>query len=254
MALFISTENQNLLYEMIHKTPEIHTVFSNIDEKNQWFRNIIETKYKELPPTINRESLKQINRQVLAQMVTTLRSLSIPRQIPIQNLLKREQPLEPKEYTSFFDIPKPKPIDFAEPLNDEIITNMDELIENQKKMRERELQEYAPPPPSQKGISIQILEDLPSLPALPVTAAVPTPQKTVKNVHFDTPIVTESLYDNAIEIAQMKTKIDEMDKKLNDILGMLASLTQPIAKSSGGEPLANPVSFLKQLISETSDV
>jgi hypothetical protein len=47
-------------------------------------------------------------------------------------VLKREQPIEAAQYTSFYDIPKPKPIDFSEKLNDDIITNMDELIEQQK--------------------------------------------------------------------------------------------------------------------------
>ena len=56
MSLFISTENQQLLYGMIHKTPEIN-VFSTVEEKNQWFRSIIERFSTQLPPTITRDRL-----------------------------------------------------------------------------------------------------------------------------------------------------------------------------------------------------
>jgi hypothetical protein len=41
-------------------------------------------------------------------------------------------------------------IDFSEKIDDEVITNMEELIENHKKMREQELQQFLPlvsPPP-----------------------------------------------------------------------------------------------------------
>jgi len=139
MSLFISAENQNLLYDMIHKTPEINSVFSNLDAKTEWFRGIIERHYRQMPASITREELKNANRQVLGYMVGSLRTLSTttsPINYP-KNLLKREQTVEPPAYRSVFDTPKPTPIDFTEKIEDEVITNMNELIENQRRMRPR---------------------------------------------------------------------------------------------------------------------
>ena len=207
MSLFISNKNQTLLYDMIHKTPEIHKMFSTVDAKNQWFRKIIEEFYKKLPQTIDREMLKRVNRDTLGYMVNSLKQpvihieekpiTSLKKEQPIEpkeyTSLKKEQPIEPKEYTSFFDIPKPKVIDFSEQLNDEIITNMDELIEQQKKMRERELQEYAPPPPvpsqnikNESTPRITILEELP---------------RQEKHVHFSIPSMDDRM-------AAIEKKID----------------------------------------------
>jgi hypothetical protein len=262
MSLFISPENQNLLYEMIHKTAEIKTVFSTIDEKNTWFREIIEKKYRQLPPNISRDQLKQYNREVLGQMMESLRNHKhlVPTLSPISpvspisinlpmNLLKREIPLEPKEYTGFFDIPKPQQIDFSEKMDDEVITNMDELIENQKRLRERELQEYAPPPPvasssldpfeskksnitiSISDPKIKILEQLPKEVLKPIE----------KHVQFQLP-------DSSIsqDIQLLKGKVENIENKLDEFIRLFRSEnTKPQILVE-----QDPVNVLKRLISE----
>lgn len=212
MTLFISQENQELLYEMIHKTPEIHSVFSSLEEKNQWFRSIIESHYVKLPPSINRESLKQINRNVLGYMVASLRTLS-ERQVvvPIQeprHLLKREQVLEVKE-RDMFEVPKPKPIDFSEKIEDDVITNMDELIEEQRRMRQLELQEYAPPPPATATVAAAVAA------AATLTEDV-TKEKRVRFAADD-------------NIKELSKKIDAMDQKIADIYEMLQKIVAPAA-------------------------
>jgi len=210
MTLFISQENQELLYEMIHKTPEIHSVFVNLEEKNQWFRSIIESHYVVLPPSITRESLKHINRNVLGYMVSSLRKLSEQHAIvPIQeprHLLKREQVLEVKE-RDMFEVPKPKPIDFSEKIEDDVITNMDELIEEQRRMRQLELQEYAPPPP---------------LPVVAVTA-----QNVSEDVTKEKRVRFAAGDDDNIK--ELSKKIDAMDQKIADMYEMLQKIVAPIA-------------------------
>jgi len=235
MSLFISNENQNLLFEMIHKTPEIR-VFSTTDEKNNWFRGIIAKFYGELPPTITRDVLMNVNRKVLSYMVSSLKSYVPPGMEVTNNIsrpvnvLKKEQPIEPKEYTSFFDIPKPQTIDFSEKLDDEVITNMGELIEQQKKMRERELQEYAPPPPvvspstppnmpiQKPSLKINILEDLPK-------SIIPFE----KHVQFED---KNDLY---------YKKIDIIEEKLDKLLGIF-QIREPILEENPG------VNIIKKLL------
>ena len=195
MSLFISVENQNLLYDMIHKTAEIKTVFSTIDEKNVWFRDVIRSFFNQLPPEIDRERLKQVNREALGYMVNYLKSKNTEKQPLFQEkpltVLKREQPIEAAQYTSFYDIPKPKPIDFSEKLNDDIITNMDELIEQQKKMRERELQEYAPQPPLHNpSVSPPVL---PEQTKLKILEDLPKTAIQEKHVHFSAPSMEQRM-------------------------------------------------------------
>jgi len=151
MSLFIAKENQQLLYEMIHKTPEINEVFSNVDEKNRWFRGVIDTYYQKLPSNLSREMLLATNRQVLGYMVGSLREMKRP-----ITPIKKEIPLASNtQYMPMFDMPKPQTIDFSEKIEDEVITNMAELIEQQKRMRERELQEYSPPAPQAQQTQAQ---------------------------------------------------------------------------------------------------
>jgi len=259
MSLFISTENQQLLYGMIHKSPEIR-VFSVVEEKNQWFRSIIERFSRQLPASITRDKLKEVNREVLAFMMTSLRSLSnasslnqpqeqaqqTPRllkreqSLEPQRLLKREQSLEPREYTTFYDLPKPKVIDFSEKIEDPVITNMEELIEQQKKMRERELQEYAPPPlvaaaptqtrlpiPTESGtpenIRMKILEELPKEVLQPIE----------KHVQFEDPASTL--------LTRVMESLDRLNARMEQIERKIDPLVPP--------KVADPVGFLKDLIS-----
>ena len=242
MSLFISTENQQLIYGMIHKTPEIN-VFKNTEDKNQWFRSIIEQFSTQLPPTITRDKLKEVNREVLSFMMNSLRSLSnqrnttTPPSIPPQRLLKREQSLEPREYTTFYDLPKPKIIDFSEKIEDPIITNMEELIEQQKKMRERELQEYAPPPPlateTQSNIRMTILEELPKTVLQPIE----------KHVQFEDPSLTI--------MTRLIESIDRLNTRMGTLEGKLEEFSsRPVAVERIHNTLEGPVQFLKNLITE----
>jgi hypothetical protein len=140
--------------------------------------------------------------------------------------LKREQPLEPREYTTFYDLPKPKVIDFSEKIEDPVITNMAELIEEQRKMRERELQEYAPPPlvpngvVGQENVRMKILEELPKTVLQPVE----------KNVQFEDPFMTRLIE----SLDKLNARMEQLEKKVDRIV-------QPNVTES--------VSIIKDLIS-----
>jgi hypothetical protein len=51
-----------------------------------------------------------------------------------------------KEYESMFEKKAPKSIDFRDKLDDEPITNMEEVLRTHLQMRENELKQYAPLP------------------------------------------------------------------------------------------------------------
>lgn len=220
MSLFIAQENQQLLYEMIHKTPNIRAAFpegssEQIDEKNAWFRGVIEHFYQQISGPITREQLKTINRTVLGYMVTQLQqrasSLTIPKNVPPFNTLKREHAPEYEsreaQYKSLFDTPKPQAIDFSEKLEDEAITNMSELIENHKRLREQELKQYAPLPIAYDNISVKIMQDVPKEELQPTVI-------NEKKVQFhipDTKDVSSDIIDT------IHKKIDAMESKINQI-------------------------------------
>jgi hypothetical protein len=251
MTLFISKENQNLLYEMINKTPEINTVFSSVDEKNRWFRRTIESQYEMLPQNITREILLATNRKVLSSMVEQLRvaqankpSINVTVGNPV-GTLKRENPPNieqiQSQYKSMFEVPKPQTIDFSEKLDDDVITNMAELIENQKKMRERELQEYSPPPPTQNNIKINILEDIPkdSIKSIPE-----------RRVQFNVPEETPS----TSFTEEITKRIDRLEDKMDQLISLFMtnrerphpSVTQEVKQEEN-------ITILKQLINQDNE-
>ena len=243
MSLFISKENQNLLYEMINKTPEINKVFSSVDEKNKWFRRSIESQYEQLPQVITREILLMTNRKVLSSMVEQIRVAYATKMVnnPPVNSLKRDNSPNieqiQSQYNSMFDPPKPKKIDFSEKLDDDVITNMEELIENQKKMRERELQEYSPPPPT-PSTKINILEDLPKEVLKPITE---------RRVQFDiSEKITEPQNPPISFTEEITKRIDRLEDKMDQLISLFRTSQTPLINN---QPEHN-ITILKQLINE----
>lgn len=243
MALFIATENQQLLYEMIHKTPNFYLVFpqgSPIDEKNAWFRSIIQQFYQQITGNISREQLKLLNRTVLGHMVGLLQErLNKPK--PMFTQLKREHAPEYEsqevQYRSLFEVAKPKAIDFSEKLEDEAITNMSELIENHKKIREQELKQYAPLPIAYEptdNISVKIMQEVSKDELQPTII-------NEKRVQFDLP--QDKPYVSK-EIENIYFKIETMDSKLNDIITFIKELTKI---------KENPVDIIKNQMNLSSE-
>lgn len=147
MALFIHPDNQNILWEMIHKTPNLQKVFSKLNDNNylnEWFKKHIENKYNQLPHNVTRNDLFKVNREVLSIMISDLNSMVISSNKPNTNAttLKIGSDYTNKsiEYNQLFDSQKPKEINFSEKLDDDIITNMDELIVKYRNERDYDLQ------------------------------------------------------------------------------------------------------------------
>ena len=158
MALFIHSENQNLLWTIISNMDITKSVFvEGSPKKSIWFKNVIEEFYIKLyGRNINAQQLREINKEVIAYMVDNLRNMKgafsqSPRQEP-QTLYSRsnESTRNPDEYNEKFNnrqkeyetmIKKPQPpeIKFTDVVKDEPISNMEELLKKQQQMRDYEL-------------------------------------------------------------------------------------------------------------------
>jgi hypothetical protein len=272
MALFVQPENQNILWEMVNKIPLCSTVFASGSgsgsqiEKQNWFKKIIEDFYKRIPPNISRNDLYQINREVLGAMMKSLGELSTNRQNTIDrgifsrldmnnNTIEKKTDFEIRQtqYSNMFEIQKPKAIDFSEKLDDDVITNMNELIENQRKMRELDLQQFSPKPnEAVQNIKVNILEDVPK------EVIQSQVLKTSKQVHFDFPEEQDIIKTN--EILELKQKIENMDSKINEMFEMLRNFitSQPIVNGllesdNKNESVSENVETIKQMINDLNE-
>ena len=157
MTLYISPENQTLLWQMIQKTQPFMTIFqqSPMEIKTTWFKTQIQKIYQQLPQNITREQLKQINRDTLTNMIQDLTQIQTTT-APYSRLSKTPSTKSIAEYEtqykSLYETPKPKVPDFSEKIDDQPITDMGSLIKEHQKQREEELKNYGPPPilPEQK--------------------------------------------------------------------------------------------------------
>ena len=238
MTLLISVENQNILWEMINKVSLCNTVFppGSQNEKNNWFKKIIGEYYNKVPANITRNDLYKINRDILSYMVKQLGELDRQnKQINIDRgtFSRTQNPIKPSvdvseyekrqsQYNTMFEVQKPQMIDFSEKIDDEVITNMDELIENHKKMREQELQGILPldtniQQPIQP-IKVNIMDDIPK-----ETIHTVLLEDKEKHVRFDLSENTEyeklnkKIDDIIVKITKIESKIDSLHAKIDEL-------------------------------------
>jgi hypothetical protein len=156
MSYFINSENQNLLWTIINKTDGFKRTFypGSPNDQNIWFRNIIQQFYQEIQP-INKEELTTFNRKVITYMLDNLKPIN--QQPPIidrkpyyvenkEEIYQRQFMERQQQYDSLLSKPAPPKPDFGDNIKDEAISNMEELMETQKKMREEEIKSILPPP------------------------------------------------------------------------------------------------------------
>jgi len=245
MALFIQPENQNILWEMVNKIPLCNTVFpisgNGSQLKEQWFREIIQDCYYSIPQNITRNDLYKINRDVLSRMMKNLVTLSSKNTANmidnrgvdnrLDNRVDNRVELNKQsdfvsQYNSMFEIQKPKPIDFSEKIDDDVITNMSELIENQRKMRELEIQEFSsvikPVDSLQNNkININILEDVPIQSQIILADKIQSVDK--KHVRFDL-LENDSNEVSTKDFKELSRKIENLDDKITSIFNILQNI------------------------------
>ena len=189
MTLFIREENQTILWDLINKDASFQTYFASSSQnvRQEWFRANIKQVYDSISEIITKEELLQINRKTLLLMKQNLSQI-VPQNLDIPQKLNREGPVE--EYKPF-EVKKPEEIDFSEKIEDEKITNMSELIEKQRRMRELDYETN----------KVNILQDISMNDIEQI--------KISKNVSFD--------IEPKIELSDIINKLNSLDDKLNSL-------------------------------------
>jgi hypothetical protein len=204
MSLYIHRENIQLLWSIIQKNPLI----AKIQDPETWFHSFIQTFYEKAQYVpMNASSLNQLNRQTLAAMVEDLKNgrtnqyVSEPTLPLTSGSKERIATYEEQFKQRQLEYQPIKPIlpevNFSEKIDDEAITNMDELIKKQIEMRNNDVAralENMPPPP-QPVESIRPVKQSGDLHEL--RTMVLELQKTVQQLQSEIEIIKSSILPSA---------------------------------------------------------
>lgn len=165
MSLYLLPENQTLIWNTISKVSH----FQKKDNKEQWFRGVIQQFYDNTKPSINVQELRLLNKETIHYMVKELKnnyeqpmeynnfstnSFFPNNSLDTNNTQTRDYLIEQKqnkinshfenrqqEYGTMLQKPQVSEIDFAEKKDDDIpLENIDNLLQKQLKEREYEIQ------------------------------------------------------------------------------------------------------------------
>jgi len=167
MTLYVNAENQKLLWNIINKHPKITEYFSSRSSENKtyWFQSCIGYIYENIKyENLTIEKLQHYNKETLKYMLSTVikeptvnndlrneiqysrTNIEQPmtQNIPKSQLLNQNFAIRQKEYEDMVEKKLPDTIDFRDKIDDEPISNMDEVLRTHLQMRENELKQYAP--------------------------------------------------------------------------------------------------------------
>uniref|UniRef100_A0A6C0JGG2 Uncharacterized protein n=1 Tax=viral metagenome TaxID=1070528 RepID=A0A6C0JGG2_9ZZZZ len=196
MTVYISTENQNTLWNVIQKNPDVTEFFAKNRSqltKEMWFKSILRIFYNENQyRKFTKPELFEINKQTITYMVNDIRrknvdmdetqkqinTNSLPSNVNIANdnnqFLKSYSVIENKvdkignkyaekesEYNALFDKKVPEEINFSEK-QDTPLPNMEDLIKQHLREREEEVIKYAPLPLAIPTISANTQPNVPN--------------------------------------------------------------------------------------------
>jgi len=174
---YIQIENQTLLWKIIQRSPQFLNNTVNIN-RELWFSNIIKYFYdnKINKPTCSLSELKIINQQTITYMLNDLKRIESSNKSYVSNTTPishhQPQPIQipthtpqyetpqtrmsmyndqfnsrQQEYTNMVKLPAPPIANFTEKVEDEAITNMEELLQQQLKQREYDISTVLPSSP-----------------------------------------------------------------------------------------------------------
>lgn len=193
MTLYISQQNQELLWNLINTNTLITNYFTNkpINHKNEWFKSIINIFYqKYMRQPINVSVLTTINKETISYMIQDIRnksqdiqsgyqptynSINTPDIVINNGRVQTDQLYNArvKDYELMNTKVIPTDINFSE-TKDEYITDMDSLLKKHIEQRNNDIQPFAqqltgkpPSPSSQTSIKIMdqiniVVDELPS--------------------------------------------------------------------------------------------
>lgn len=169
MALYVNPENQKLLWNIINKHPKIteYFLYKPPENKSYWFQSCIGYIYENIKyENLTIEMLQHYNKETLKYMLSTivkeptinndLRNevqysrtnieQTVSQHMPKSDLLNKNFAIRQKEYEDMVEKKVPDTIYFRDKIDDEPISNMDEVLRTHLQMRENELKQYTPLP------------------------------------------------------------------------------------------------------------
>lgn len=175
MSLYIVSENQELLWNVISKNSYIQTFFSQYtpDTKVNWFKSIVSKfydQYKNQKLTVN--GLNRVNKETISYMIQNIREQTTPQSNPTspindtnvvqpvnsytintppivsnnrQEIYTNQFEQRQNEYAAMNKRNIPDDVNFTENNDDGVIENMDTLVQQQLKQREYDMNNIPPP-------------------------------------------------------------------------------------------------------------
>jgi hypothetical protein len=237
-SLFSTIENQQLLWEMINKTPLINVHFppSHSDShlnKEKWFLSILNTFHQKNPHVYKKDDLLQMNRSTLSFLMNDLKNKNSNMNNQLNDktnqietdLNSRYTRIEPrsnsytnsyeerqKEYESMLQGVLPTPVQF-EKIEDKKIQNITELTEQYRKSRELEVQIH--PINHVKNptdIKLTLHETIPENDIMDVLNIVNIKQtNTEKHIHWADSFTEISYLHEQIKL--LKSRMDDFEKR-----------------------------------------
>ena len=231
MSLFISPENQEMLWKTIQKNP----LFSNVltpEQQPLWFREIIGNFYTDNKKILSNIELLELNKNTLRYMVHNLKEknnnidgnrFNNPINEPINDRIEPKSSSYQNEfeklqndYNTMHRRVVPREPNFKEEINDEKISNMDDLIQQQ--LKERELDVI--PKPQVHVVN----QDVNGEPTNNIVMDI-TNKRLINN-----PEQTKVIEDSEIDV--LKQQIGELLKKTNVLENELEILKTQLKKSN----------------------
>lgn len=164
MSLYILPENQTLIWNTISKVSN----FQKKEQKQEWFRSIIQQFYNKTNPHIGVQELRSLNKETIQYMIQDLKknnqsfsyhgfssnNLFSNNSLEANTMESRDYLMEQKkseindqfenrqqEYGSMLQRPQVEEIDFSEKKQDDVpLENIDSLLQRQMKEREYDIQ------------------------------------------------------------------------------------------------------------------
>jgi len=157
MSLYITKENQDILWNAINRNQYIRQFLDNLSapKRNTWFRDIIQHIYSSIQnQKINIQELNEINKSTIRFMIEEIRSFEENNKKTNASIytppIQRENKTEiyanefeerQRQYQQMVDKKVPEDIDFRETDNDSM-PNMEDLMKKQIAEREHEIKMY----------------------------------------------------------------------------------------------------------------
>jgi hypothetical protein len=187
MSLYVQPENQQLLWNTIQKIPNIQAIPQG--DREIIFKNTIKTLYENnRHRSLSSSELKELNKQTVQNMAQVLNSRVLKQNTKINqnninytitenngfrnpslNAMRPVQPISEvkgnrqegytmevanrqREYDNMMKREVPPEPNFKEAIDDRAIENMEELLQQQLKQRELDIQNISGPMPTQNGL------------------------------------------------------------------------------------------------------